>query len=72
MPRAGDEERENLERYLKKSGLWEQVLALDLKKLKKALSHGAFDAKTIRALLEFAEEAEKVSMHLRKKHGEEE
>jgi hypothetical protein len=46
--------------------------ALDLKRLKKALADGGFDDKTIRALLEFAEEEEKVSVRLLKKRGEEE
>ena len=45
--------------------------ALDLKRLKKAIADGAFDDATIRALLEFAEEEEKVSVRLRKKRREE-
>ena len=72
MPRAGDEERENLERYPKSSGLWEGVSGLELTRLKKAIADGAFDDKTISALLEFAEEEEKVSVRLLKKRGEEE
>jgi hypothetical protein len=39
-------------------------------RLKKAIADGAFDDATIRALLEFAEEEEKVQVRLRKKHGE--
>jgi hypothetical protein len=72
FPGTREKGRENLERYLKKFGLWEQVSALDLKKLKKAIAEGAFDDKTIRALLEFAEEEEKVNVRLVKKRGEEE
>jgi hypothetical protein len=72
FPGPREEGRENLEEYLKKSGLWEQALALDLKRLKKAIADGAFDDATIRALLEFAEEEEKVSVRLRKKREEEE
>ena len=70
FPGAREEDRDNLEGYLRKSGLWEQVSILELKRLKKALSEGAFDDKTIRALLEFAEEEEKVSVRLLKKRGE--
>ena len=40
-------------------------------KLKKAIADEAFDDATIRALLEFAEEEEKVSMRLLKKRREE-
>jgi hypothetical protein len=66
FPGTREKGRENLERYLKKFGLWEQVSALDLKKLKKAIADGASDGATIRALLEFAEE-EKASVRLAKK-----
>ena len=45
--------------------------ALELKRLKKAIADGAFDDATIKALLEFAEEEEKVSVRLVKKRGEE-
>ena len=54
------------------SGLWEQVPGLKLTRLKKAIADGAFDDATIRALLEFAEEEEKVSVRLLKRHEEEE
>jgi hypothetical protein len=54
FPLAREEERENLEEYLKRSGLWEQVSGLKLPRLKKAIADGGFDDKTIRALLEFA------------------
>jgi hypothetical protein len=40
-------------------------------RLKKALADGAFDDVTVRAVLEFAEEEEKVSMRLPKKREEE-
>jgi hypothetical protein len=50
----------------------EQVSILELKRLKKAIADGAFDDKMIRALLEFAEEEEKVSVRLLKKRGEKE
>jgi hypothetical protein len=40
---ASEEGRKNLEEYLRKSGLWEQVSRLDLKSLKKAIADGAFD-----------------------------
>ncbi len=72
FPLTRGEERKNLEEYLRKSGLWEQVSGLELKRLKKTIVEGAFDDKTIRGLLEFAEEEEKVSLRLLKKRGEEE
>ncbi|MFH1015929.1 MAG: hypothetical protein V1771_02910 [Chloroflexota bacterium] len=72
FPEADEEGRETLEKYLKKSGLWEQVSILELKRLKKAIADGAFDDATIRALLEFAEEEEKVSVRLLKRREEEE
>ena len=43
---------------------------LKLTRLKKAIADGAFYDKTIRALLKFAEEEEKVSVRLLKKRGE--
>ncbi len=50
-----------------------KVKSLELKRLKKKdIADGAFDDKAIRALLEFAAEEEKVSVHLLKKRGEEE
>ena len=45
---------------------------MELKKLKKPIADEGFDDKTIRALLEFAEEEEKVSVRLLKKRREEE
>jgi len=72
FPVARDEERENLERYLKKAGLWEQVSDLEMAKLNKAIADRASDDATIRALLELAEEEEKVSIRLLKKREEEE
>ena len=39
-------------------------------RLKKAIADGAFDDKTIRSLLEFAEKEQKVSVRLLKKRGE--
>ena len=45
---------------------------LELKRLRKAIAEGAFDDKTIGALLEFAEGEEKVRVRLLKKRGEEE
>jgi hypothetical protein len=41
--------------------------ALDVKRLKKAIADGTLDDATNRALLEFAEEEEKVSVRLLKK-----
>ena len=67
FPGAGEEDREALEGYLKESGLWEQLLVFDVKRLKKDMAEGAFDDRTIRAVLEFAEEEEKVSVRLLKK-----
>jgi hypothetical protein len=49
-----------------------KVKPLELKRLKKTIADGTFDEATIRALLEFAEEEEKVSVRLLKKCEEEE
>ena len=72
FPEPREENRQALEEHLKKSGLWDQVSGLDLKKLKKAIADGSLEDATIRALLEFAEEKKKVSVRLVKKRGEEE
>ena len=49
--------------------LFSQVFS---ERLRKPIADGAFGDKTIRGLLEFAEEEEKVSVRLVKKRGEEE
>jgi hypothetical protein len=49
--------------------LFSQVFS---KRLRKAIADGVLDEATIRALLEFAEEEEKVSVRLLKKREEEE
>jgi len=72
FPLAREEGRGDLQRYPRWSGLWEHVLGLELMRLKKAIADGAFDDKTIRSLLEFAEKEQKVSVRLLKKRGEEE
>jgi len=72
FPLACDEERENLERELKQSRPWEQVLGLEPKRLKRRCVGGTLDDATIRALLGFAEEKKKVSLRLLRKREEEE
>ena len=72
FPLTCGEERKNLEEYLRKSGLCEQVSGLELMRLKEDIADGSSDDATIRALLEFTEEAEKGRVRLLKKRGEEE
>lgn len=67
FPRSGQEGREDLEKFLKKAAIWEQVSGLTLSKLSKLIDDGSLNARIKNSLLKFAEEEEKLSVRLVKK-----
>ncbi len=72
FPRSGEEGREELEEFVKKAGIWEDVSGLNLTRLQKCLDNEELDKKIKDGLLKFAEEVEKVNVRLVKKREEEE
>jgi putative RecB family exonuclease len=71
FPRSGEDDREALERCIKKAGIWEEVSGLNLSRLIKLIEHEDIDAKTINRLMRFAEDVEEVKVRLLKKRNEE-
>ena len=72
FPKSGEEGREELEMYVKKSGIWEEVSGLNLSRLAKILEDDNLDNKIKNGLLKFAEEVEETNVRLvKKKKGEE-
>ena len=72
FPRANEEGREELEEFIRESGIWEEVSGLNLARLQKFLNNEELDEKMKTGLLKFAEEIEKTSVRLVKKREEEE
>jgi len=70
--RASDEGRGELEAYLKKAGLWEDVSTLSLSKLAKRVQEEAIETKVAKALMKFADPVTKMSVRLVKKKKSEE
>ena len=64
---SGEEGREELETYIKKIGIWEDVSGLNLARLTKLVSDEALDKRTITNLLKYAEEVPGVKVRLVKK-----
>ncbi|RMG00615.1 MAG: PD-(D/E)XK nuclease family protein, partial [Nitrospirae bacterium] len=71
FPHPSDEGRDELERYLKKSGLWTVVAGLNTRKLASMVKRGEIDGRKLRAILKFAAEEERVTVKLVRKRGEE-
>jgi len=71
FPGSDDKGRDELERYLKKSGLWTEVAGLNTRRLASMIARGEIDGRRLRAILRFADEAESVSVRLMRKRGEE-
>jgi hypothetical protein len=72
FPRADEEGREALERFIKKAGMWEELSLLNIRRLEKIIEEEELDKKVQDRLLKFAEEIEKTSVRLVKKREEEE
>ena len=71
FPKSGEEGREELETYVKKAGIWEEVSGLNLSRLAKILEDDNLDSKIRKQLLKFAEEVEETNVRLvRKKKAE--
>ena len=63
--------REELEKYIKKAGIWEEVSLLNLARLSKMIEDKELDKKIKNGLLKFAEEVDAVKVRLVKKKEEE-
>ena len=72
LPHANQQERGELEEYVKKAGIWEQVSSLDLRTLSKMVEEETFEKKIIDRLLKFGEKTLKTSVRLAKKKVDEE
>jgi putative RecB family exonuclease len=72
FPLSGEEGRKELEQFIKKAGIWEEVSGLNLAKLQKFLDDEELDKKIRNGLLKFAEEIENTSLRLVKKREKEE
>ncbi|MBM4146991.1 MAG: PD-(D/E)XK nuclease family protein [Nitrospira sp.] len=71
FPRSNEEGREELEQFVKKAGIWEDVSGLNLARLQKCIDDEELDKKIRDRLLKFAEEIEKINVRLVKKREEE-
>lgn len=71
FPCAGEEGREELEKYVKKAGIWEEVSGLNVSRLAKILEDDNLDSRIRKQLLKFAEEVEETKVRLVKKKAEE-
>jgi len=64
FPRSNEEGREELEQFVKKAGIWEDVSGLNLARLQKCLDDEELDNKIRNGLLKFAEEIKKTNIRL--------
>lgn len=71
FPHSGEDGREDLERCIKKVGIWEDVSGLNLARLVKMIDDGELDKRTRNRLMRFAEEVEEVNVRLVKRRNEE-
>jgi hypothetical protein len=71
-PPEGEEGREDLEKFIKQAGMWEQLSILNIRRLEKFIEDQDLDKKIKKGLLQFAEESDKVRVRLVKKREEEE
>jgi len=72
FPLKKDEERNELEEYIKKAGIWEQVSDLNQSKLLKIVEDETFDKKIKDQLLKYGESKTKTSVRLTKKKADDE
>ena len=71
FPLANEEDREELEQFIKKAGIWEEVSGLNLARLNKCIQDERLKPKIRKGLLKFADEIDKVSVRLMKKRDRE-
>jgi putative RecB family exonuclease len=64
FPLSGEEGREELERFIRKAGLWEEASILNLSRLAKLLDNEDLDQGLREELLGFAEEEDKTNVKL--------
>ncbi len=67
FPRADEEGRDELEEFVKKAGIWDDVSGLNLSRLVKLLDNDNLDVKIRNELLKFAEEKHCARVRLAKK-----
>ncbi len=67
FPRSGEDRREELERYVKKAGIWGEVSGLNISRLVKLAENKDIEQKIRKGLLKFAEEVDEVNVRLVKK-----
>lgn len=72
FPKSGEEGREELEKHVKKAGIWEEVSGLNLSRLAKILEDDNLDSRIRKQLLKFAEEVKETNVRLVKKKKVEE
>ena len=70
FPKAGEDGRQELERCIKKAGIWEEVSGLALSRLIKLIENEELAQRTRNRLMRFAERAEEVSVRLLKKRAD--
>jgi putative RecB family exonuclease len=72
FPQSKDEDRDELEAYIKKAGIWDRVSGLNVKKLSKMVEEERFDKKITGQILKFGERIAKTTVKLAKKKVDEE
>ena len=72
FPLKKEEGRNELEEYIKKAGIWEQVSDISQSKLSEIVEDDTFDKKIKDQLLKFGERTTKTSVRLTKKKGDDE
>lgn len=72
FPLAKEDGREDLEAFIKRSGIWDEVSGLNISRLVKLLDNEDLDVKIRNGLLKFAEEKDSARVKLVKKRFEEE
>jgi putative RecB family exonuclease len=71
FPKSGDEGREELEKFIMKVGIWEEVSGLNLARLNKLIENDDIDTKIKNRLMKFADEVDEVTVRLVKKRERE-
>lgn len=67
FPKVGEQGRDELEKCIKKAGIWEEVSVLNLARLIRMIEDDDLDTKTVNRLIRFGEECVDVSVRLLKK-----
>jgi putative RecB family exonuclease len=72
FPGSKEEGREELEAYVRKAGIWEDVSMLSLPRLVKLVQEEGVETKIAKAIMKFADQVTKTSVRLVKKKEDEE